>query len=159
MDKAVLQPKTLPDGERPPQVIHLARNQKLLISRTQASTSPVLADSEDCVRLVDADGVISLIIRITAGGTMIELGGGPVALNVKGDLAISARKLLLHGQEEVVVSSGADVRIDAQENCVLQAKRQQITAAVGDVEVYANDDVKIDGERIRMNCDSPVRPL
>jgi hypothetical protein len=32
------------------------------------------------------------------------------------------------------------------------ARAHKVTAERGDVDVYANDDVKLDGERIRMNC-------
>ena len=141
-------------GEACPQVIELARNQKLVIHRARSSPSgasdPVVL--EDRVQLVDANGTASLIIRVSSAGTMIELGGGPVSLSVQGDLAISAENLHLHGRDQVSISSGADVRIQAQETAVVEGKRQEITATRGDVSVYANDDVRIDGERIRMNC-------
>ncbi|MFH1764450.1 MAG: hypothetical protein ABIF09_09685 [Gemmatimonadota bacterium] len=135
-----------------PQVIELSRNQKLVIHRTHSLPPAPSGESEDCVRLLDSEGATSLTIRVGAGGTVIELGGGPVALNVEGDLAISSRRLMLHGREEVTITSDADVRIEAQENALIKAKRQEIIATRGDMKVYANDDVKIDGERIRMNC-------
>ena len=107
---------------------------------------------EDRVRLLEADGTTCLTIRVGAGGTIIELGGGPVALNVEGDLAISSRRLHLHGREEVAISSDADIRVEAAENSSIRAKRQEIVSTRGNLKASANDDVLIDGERIRMNC-------
>jgi len=75
-----------------------------------------------------------------------------MALKVDGDLAIAARRLLLHGSEGVAISSDADAQIVAAQTLMTQGRRQDVTATHGDVRVYANDDVKIDGERIRMNC-------
>ena len=138
----------------PDEVVELSRNQRLVITRANAGLAPVGAESpgEDCLRLIDASGVISLKIRLSPDGPVIEIGGGSVALKMEGDLAIGARRLLLHGSEGVEISSGADVSIAAAENIASRAKRQDLTATLGDVRVYANDDVKIDGERIRMNC-------
>jgi len=152
MDKKPTVPALVSGGESLPQVIELTGNQKLVIQRTRPLPSAPVSESEDCVRLLDAEGATSLTIRLGAAGTVIELGGGPVALNVEGDLAISSRRLMLHGREEVVITSEADVRIEAQENALIQAKRQEIIATRGNLKAYANDDVLIDGERIRMNC-------
>lgn len=162
----------------PRQIIELARNQKLVIERTR-SLAPGLGQEdrelrnesqelqgedrhlqgedrqlqeEDRVRLLEADGTTCLTIRVGAGGTVIELGGGPVALNVEGDLAISSRRLHLHGREEVAISSDADIRVEAAENSSIRAKRQEIVSTRGNLKASANDDVLIDGERIRMNC-------
>jgi hypothetical protein len=147
-------------GESPPlalggdEVVELSRNQRLVITRASAELAPAVVGTpgEDCLRLIDARGVISLKIRLSPDGPVIEVGGGSVALKLEGDLAIGARRLLLHGSEGVEISSDADVSITAGENIASRAKRQDLTATLGDVRVYANDDVKIDGERIRMNC-------
>lgn len=139
------------DGD---EVVELSRHQRLLITRAGSAVSPASVETagEDCLRLIDARGVISLKIRLSPDGPVIEVGGGSVALKLEGDLAIGARRLLLHGEEGVEISSKADVSIVAGENIASRAKRQDVTATLGDVRVYANDDVKIDGERIRMNC-------
>ncbi len=140
------------EGSQLPQVIQLSHNQKLLIQRTRPGEVPQASEpGEDCLRLIDGGGATTLTIRISAAGAIIELGG-PVALNVQGDLAIAAQKLLLHGRESVALSSDTDIQIAAGENLETLAKRQAITSTRGDVRMYANDDVKIDGERIRMNC-------
>jgi hypothetical protein len=135
------------------QVIELARHQKLVITRARTQPAPTTAQAgDDCLRLLNSQGATSLTIRLTAAGPVVEISGGSMALNVDGDLAIAARRLLLHGHEAVAISSNADTRIVAGQTLVTQGRRQEITATHGDARVYANDDVKIDGERIRMNC-------
>lgn len=150
MDNDSKGPAVVKTPETSPQVIELTRNQKLVIQRTRPRAPAV--DSEDCVQLLDSEGATSLTIRLGAEGTIIELGGGPVALNVEGDLAISSRNLMLHGRESVAITSDADVRVVAQENALVRAKRQDLIATRGNLKASANDDVLIDGERIRMNC-------
>lgn len=145
-------PAVVGSGDELPQVIELVGSQKLVIQRARPLPSAPVSDSEDLVRLLNAEGATALTIRLGADGAVIELGGGPVALNVEGDLAISSRRLMLHGREEVSISSEADVRVVARENALIEAKRQELIATRGNLKAYANDDVLIDGERIRMNC-------
>lgn len=135
------------------QVIELARNQTLVITRARMQPAPPAEEpGDDCLRLLNAQGATSLTIRLTSGGPVVEISGGSMALKVDGDLAIAARRLLLHGSEGVAISTDADAQIVAGQNLMTQGRRQEVTATHGDVRVYANDDVKIDGERIRMNC-------
>ena len=152
MDKKSPVPAVVKAGENLPQVIELAGNQKLIVQRSRPLPAAPVSDSEDLVRLLNAEGATALTIRLGVEGAVIELGGGPVALNVEGDLAISSKRLMLHGREEVAISSDADIRMVAQENTLVQAKRQEIVATRGNLKAHANDDVLIDGERIRMNC-------
>ncbi len=152
MDNDSKGPALIGTPETLPQVIELTGNQKLVIQRTRPLPSAPSSEPEELVHLLDAEGATSLTIRLGAEGTIIELGGGPVALNVEGDLAISSRNLLLHGREGVAITSDADVHLVAGENALIQAKRQELIATRGNLKASANDDVLIDGERIRMNC-------
>lgn len=152
MDKKSAVPAQVMGGETLPQVIELTGSQKLVVQRSRRRPPALASDPEDLVRLLNAEGATALTIRVGPEGAVIELGGGPVALNVEGELAISSRRLLLHGREEVSISSEADIRVEARETALLQAKRQEIIATRGNLKAYANDDILIDGERIRMNC-------
>ena len=157
MDKLAQQPNGCHAGEflsaSADQAIELSRGQTLFITRARAQNVPPLEQpGEDCLRLIDEQGTTSLTIRLTSSGPVVEITGGSMALKVDGDLAIAARRLLLHGREGVAISSDADARIVAGQNLMTQGRRQEVTATHGDVLVHANDDVKIDGERIRMNC-------
>jgi hypothetical protein len=135
------------------QVIQLSGNQSLVISRAneRGQVAP-LDGTQECIQLLDASGVTSLTIRLTPAGPVVELAGASLALKVDGDLALAARRIHLHGSETVSVTSGAEIALAAAGTLTTEGRRQNITATHGDVSMYANDDVKIDGERIRMNC-------
>jgi len=111
-----------------------------------------VSEAGETLTLVDARGVARLTIRVTADATSIELGPGSVRLALEGDLSIDARRVSLHAREHLAVSSGGDVTTHAEDTITQSAKRQHLTATLGDISVAANDDVRVEGQRIRMNC-------
>jgi hypothetical protein len=50
------------------------------------------------------------------------------------------------------ISSGGSIGVRAEGDIVSEARAQIIRASAGDVRVVANDDVVMDGERIKLNC-------
>ncbi len=112
----------------------------------------VTARQRSELTLIGTDGKVRLRLEVTAAGPVLHLDGGNLKVEVQGDLALAADRLALVARRELAVCSGGNLRIDAGENCAIQAKRQELTATLGDVKIGANDDVKIEGERIRMNC-------
>lgn len=126
-----------------PQTVELVASQKLVIERH---------DGCNVLTIVGSGGSAPLSIRITERGAELEIGGNDLALRTRGELSIEARKVSLHGREGVAVTTGGDVAICAEGEMRSRARAHEITADRGDVDVRANDDVKLDGERIRMNC-------
>lgn len=96
------------------------------------------------LRLTGPEGERALEIALTPEGPVLRLHGG-LRMDLVGDLAIDAKRVSLHGREGLVLSSGTDAALVAAGDFSVQAE-------LGDVSVRANDDVRIDGERIRMNC-------
>ncbi|MBL0870507.1 MAG: hypothetical protein IBJ18_08030 [Phycisphaerales bacterium] len=141
------------------QTLLLAGNQRLVITRTRGKAHPdnagptadVLA-STDVLELLDPQGQPTITIRVSSAGAVVELGARSVTLNVQGDLGIAADNIAIHARESLNLSSAKDLTINANETLRQQAKRQAITSTLGDIDIRANDDVKVDGERIRMNC-------
>lgn len=155
-------PLALESGER----LALCGGQSLLVRRAQPydlardgasepSRDGGVAPAGEVLTLVDAAGVARLTIRVTPEATTIELGGGPgaaVRLAMEGDLAIDARRVSLHAREHLSISSGQDIVTHAEETITQSARRQSLTATLGDLGLAANDDIRVEGERIRMNC-------
>lgn len=125
------------------QLIALVANQHLIIER---------GIQTDILNIVGSDGKLTLSIEITSKGSILKIEGASLAIQATGDLAIEADKVAVHGRTGLSLSTNGDVRIQASGNLYSTAKIQKITAELGDIDVKANDDVKIDGERIRMNC-------
>jgi len=104
------------------------------------------------LRLSGADGQLTLSIRITPAGPVLHFGGAGLAIQAEGDLAVSARRLVLHGQEGVTVASGGDLTLHADRDLHSKARIQNITADLGNVNLKANDDIRLNGERVMVNC-------
>lgn len=124
-------------------VVDLRGDQHLLIDQ---------GPQEDRLVITAADGRVSLTVTITDQGPVLHLEGSGLMIRTDGDLAINARSLAIHGRDGIALSSGGDARISVQGDLTAKARTQNITAELGNVNVQANDDVRIDGERILMNC-------
>jgi hypothetical protein len=133
------------------QRLSLSGGQTLLITRGEPVENAV-EQAEDLLQIVGPKGRPMVTIRVSEQGVSVELASGPVMLNVEGDLRIEAERLQLHARDQLSLTSGRDAQIFVEETLSTTAKRQAVTATRGDVRLVANDDVRMDGERIRMNC-------
>jgi hypothetical protein len=106
----------------------------------------------DLLRILGSDGGVSVSIQITSAGPVLHFEGGGLAIQTKGDLTVNAARVAIHGREGVVLSSGGDAHLCAAGDFHGQARIQNITARLGNVNIKANDDVRLNGERIRSNC-------
>ncbi len=106
---------------------------------------------EDVVELVGpADGV-ALSLRVGREGAVLELGGS-LELRATGQLRLDAELLALHGRSGLELTSGGDVVVRTPADLQSEARIQRIRSTLGNVEIEANDDVRIDGERVMVNC-------
>src|SRR5262249_47563506 len=104
------------------------------------------------LRIVSPDGVVSLSIVLTPAGPVLHFGGAGLAIQTDGQLAGSAGRIVLHGRDGVAVRTGGDLAIQADGDLHAAARIQTLTATRGNVNVRANDDVRLDGERVLVNC-------
>jgi hypothetical protein len=125
------------------QTLPLVGRQQLVIERGR---------DRNVLKVVGSDGSVKLSVHITPAGPVLRFEGSGLMIETAGDLAIAAEQVSIHGREGVVITSGKDAHICVEGDLSLRAAAQNITAELGDVNVRANDDVMLDGERIRMNC-------
>jgi hypothetical protein len=92
-------------------------------------------DTGGVVRLVGGDGAQPIELAITPEGAVLRLRSG-LALVVDGELALTADQMSLHARRALRLTS--DEQVDLRSG--------------GDVALRANDDVKLNGERIELNC-------
>jgi len=111
---------------------------------------------KNVLRIVRPDGVVGISITITPQGMTMSLAGADLLLETTGALAVRADTLSLHGERSVSVTTGGDAIFKATGDMYSEARVQNVKATLGNVNVWANDDVKLDGERIRLN--SPDAP-
>lgn len=102
------------------------------------------SDGAEALTLLERDGKVAVTVTITAEGITLSLGGASVEIEVEKSLAIAAQSIALHGRDGVSISTEGTL--------ATTARTQAITSTHGNVEVDANDDVKLNGERILLNC-------
>ena len=90
------------------------------------------------------DGAPSLELALTPEGPVLRVPGG-LRVEVPGALALDAEQVSIHGRKGLALSSGADASIQVLGD--LHAR-----AELGDISLRANDDVRLTGERVRLNC-------
>ena len=73
-------------------------------------------------------------------------------IQASGLLAIEGEQVAIHGRDGVSITSGGDAQVLVKGDLNTEARIQNVTATRGNVNVKANDDVKLLAERIRLNC-------
>jgi hypothetical protein len=125
------------------QTLELTGQQQLLVQHHPGG---------DMVQFLDRSGAIMLTVMLTEHGPVLRFEGDALTLQTAGSLAIEAEHLNLHGRRGASVTSGGELHVTAVGDLHSQARSHEILATEGDVRLRANDDVKLTGERIRMNC-------
>jgi hypothetical protein len=135
------------DREKPDEstqeIVGLTGQQRLLVQRSPDG---------DVVQFLSRDGMVALSVSLTENGPVLRFEGASLVLQAAGKLAIEADELVLRGRSGIALSTEGDLALQATGDLHSEARIQTISATRGDVKVRANDDVKLIGERIRMNC-------
>lgn len=104
---------------------------------------------ESIVRISKA-GTNVLNIRITDQGAELVFEDG-LQLRSEGEVCLDSDRLTLRAREELRLESEGEVNIKAKGDMSTEARIQNIRSRLGNVNVKANDDVKLRGERILLN--------
>jgi hypothetical protein len=128
--------------ETPSRTLSLAHERTLVIERLAAG---------DLLRVLGADGGACLTILLRPAGPVIQFDGS-LMLQTTGELALSAGRLALHGRDGVAITSDGDVTVQTPGDLSTSARIQNLTAELGNINLKANDDVKLNGERVLVNC-------
>jgi hypothetical protein len=135
--------KTLVKASTGTQAVELSGEQRLLVCRH---------DDGDRVQFIDRNGKLTLTVIVSEHGTVLRFEGASVAVQASGELSIEAERLSLHGRSGTAITSGGELTLQASGDLHSTARCQSVVATLGDVRLQANDDVKLSGERVRMNC-------
>lgn len=129
--------------DRLTQTLELVAEQKLVVQRNAES---------NLLRIIGRDGKVSLAIYVTEDGPVVRLESSAIEIEAQGQLSLNAERVAIHGRKSLSLTSDGNVSLDTPEDIHSDARSQKITARLGNVDIKANDDVTMDGERIRMNC-------
>lgn len=123
--------------------VSLAGDHRLVVDR---------GTDEDVLQVQGSDGTLHVEVVVTETGTRIRLEGGDVRIHASGRLSLDGESVAIRGRNGVSLRSGADMEVDVAGVIESEAHAQRLIARRGDTTIYANDDVRLDGERIKMNC-------
>ncbi len=105
----------------------------------------------DVVTLFAPDGRVSFSVRVTPSGPVLTFDDS-LTIEANDALELRARRVAISGREGVSIESGADASIEVAGDFTSTARVQNVRARLGNVNLKANDDVRLRGERIRLNC-------
>ncbi len=137
--------KDEPPAESPPRGLALTEGYSALAS-----------SAGDRLDVKAPDGRVCLSIQMTPEGPRVEIAAAALAVTAAGTLSLAADTLRLDARRDLAITTGGDVNIEAAGALVTRAVEQRIEATLGDVRIGANDDVRVDGERVLLN--SPEAP-
>lgn len=122
------------------------------------------SESEGTLTVHAPDGRLCLKVVLTPAGPVIEMESVSLKLVAQKELSLQCESMEIQTEKDMTVKAGGSLIHTARENINLTAAgmirtdafTQRLSARRGDFEVQANDDVMLDGERIRLN--SPKSP-
>jgi hypothetical protein len=114
--------------------------------------SLVRATEQDVLCIRSSSGQTVLVIEVTERGPVLRFEGASLAIEARGELSISAETLRLAGRSGLEVQSQGDIRLDTPGDLHATARVHNIRASLGNVNIGANDDVRLNGERVMVNC-------
>jgi hypothetical protein len=112
----------------------------------------VRTDDGEKLELHAPDGRVYLRVTLTESGPILELDTASLTIASHGKMRFSAEDVEIDAARSLAIRAGADLEVRAAGLLSTVAERQTMTATRGEVHVRASDDVRVDGERIRLNA-------
>lgn len=107
-------------------------------------------DGDDSILSINASGKTVVNIRITKQGAELIFEDG-IRMRTQGNLTLDGDRVTFRAREDLKLESDGDVSICARGDLHTEGRIQNIHAKLGNVNVKANDDVKLRAERILLN--------
>jgi uncharacterized protein (DUF2345 family) len=114
----------------------------------------------DRVTIRGTSGEVELTVLMTENGPVLRFRAAEMELSAKGAVKVDCERLHVRAEKGIVEETGGDLQQTVAGDATLKvrgrlraaAAKTRIEAKRGDVEIEANDDVQLLGERIKLNC-------
>jgi len=121
----------------------------------------VVDSANEELKLLDAEASTLLVITVSDKGLVLNLNALQLNIRALDEINLSGRQINIEAAEHLSLKSGGtmqqtvetDLQVDTGGTSISRAKVQKIEATLGNAEIKANDDVRLDGERVKLNCD------
>jgi hypothetical protein len=118
------------------------------------------APGDDHITVRGTSGAVELEVTLTDKGPVLHFRAAEIQLQASGRLSVDCEELDVRAPGGITQQTDGDllqvVRGDAsiavKGDLSIAAAETEIRSARGDVRVKANDDVLINGERVKLNC-------
>jgi hypothetical protein len=142
------------------------------VEATTESTTPVqlpsgrsiewyaLEDGAEHLRIRGIDGDVELEVVLTESGPRLRFRAADIALEADGKVQVDCDEFHVRSRGDIVHEAAGNMGESVAGNAVtvvrgdlrMSARTAGVRATRGDVRLKANDDVKLEGERIKLNC-------
>lgn len=114
----------------------------------------------DRLTIRSATGEVELQICMTEKGPLLRFRAADVELEATRDVKVHCEEFHVKAEKHIVQESGGDLRqriggqadVKVRGRMTLAARDTRVQAKRGNVQIEANDDVELLGERIKLNC-------
>ncbi|AKT41264.1 hypothetical protein [Chondromyces crocatus] len=129
-----------------------------MVLRSGYAVDVVDGGGHEVLRLRAPDGRICLKIALSPSGPEVELSSVGLSIVSDGDVRVACDRFEVAAKRGLTLATGGDLRAEAEGQIETEAFGQRHRARLGDIALQANDDVSLDGERIRLNTPQPLTP-
>lgn len=113
------------------------------------------------IRLFNIKEELQLSIKLTTEGLLVNVNAKELNISAAESLNLSSKKININATEQINIKTAGNFVQEVNKDFLsevggtnkLIAQVQKITATLGNVNIKANDDVRLDGERVKLNCD------
>lgn len=113
------------------------------------------------LRLLGKNQTVQLVISVNEDALVLNINALVLNINASDELNFSGKKINIDAVEQLSIKSGGNFVQQIDKDSLTEvgginkmiAQIQKITANLGNVELKANDDVRLNGERVKLNCD------
>lgn len=142
------------------EVAETSRAQSLELPSGRVVEARPEAAGEDRITIRGKDGMVELEVRMTEHGPVLRFRAADVELESTGEVRVDCERFHVRAEKEIFEETGGHLRQRIAGNASVWVRGQHSTKAGearleakrGSVQIEANDDVQLLGERIKMNC-------
>jgi len=141
-------PTAVPDA---PTRLRLASGRRAEIARDGA---------DDLLTVSAADGRVELRVRFTEAGPVLSFEAAGLKLASAGEVAVECDRFRVQARDAVTLRSEGTIEASSDRETTIRAAGEarveghavEVRSRRGNVDLKANDDVRLLGERVKLNC-------
>lgn len=137
-----------------------ATSQRISLASGRVVEADVDGPGRDRFTIRSATGEVELQICMTDKGPLLRFRAADVEIEATRDVKVHCEEFHVKAEKDIIQESGGDLRqriggqadVKVRGRMTLAGREARLLAKRGNVQIEANDDVEVLGERIKLNC-------